>query len=162
MKSITELFSDALRRKKERNFPNLYIALDLHGTVFKPSRRTEISNNLEKVVSLEDSEEIAYPYALQVLRLLTASDTCKLILWTSSPKYTIDSLKNFLEFHGVKIAYVNENPDYKRNTYADFSKKFCFDILLDDKAGFDPENDWKLLWNYLNDMDWRKFYVSDN
>ena len=31
-----------------------------------------------------------------------------------------------------------------------FEKKFYFNILLDDKAGFDPETDWSVIKEYLN------------
>lgn len=37
---------------------------------------------------------------------------------------------------------VNSNPDEKDTKTGDFSKKFYFNILLDDRAGFQPETDW--------------------
>ena len=42
-----------------------------------------------------------------------------------------------------------ENPEIESNRYANFTKKFYYDILLDDKAGFEP-NDWFEIYNFLS------------
>ncbi len=36
-----------------------------------------------------------------------------------------------------------------KNDICDFTKKFYFDILLDDKAGFEPELDWLAIANHV-------------
>jgi len=41
----------------------------------------------------------------------------------------------------INFDFVNKNPSENNTSYADFSKKFYFNILLDDKAFFEP-SDW--------------------
>ena len=47
--------------------------------------------------------------------------------------------------------YVNENNDVKNAGYGCYDDKFYFAVLCDDKAGWDPENDWSLV-NHLLDQ----------
>ena len=44
---------------------------------------------------------------------------------------------------------INNNPEFKKTDICDFTEKFYFDILLDDKAGFEGEKDWKDIYNFL-------------
>lgn len=164
MKTIRTLFIEALRRRKQRNFKNFYIAIDVHGTIFKPTKWTKIDPETNEEIEENNLKYIPefYTLAIHVLRILTANENCKLILWTSSKQDKVEMYKTFLEDNDVKVAYINENPDFKENTYSDFSNKFCFDILLDDKAGFDPETDWFELYRLLTETDWDSFYTSLN
>jgi len=152
MKSISTIFDVALRKMKERNFPCIYVAIDIHGTILKPTRLTHVvSDGSETALSLKDDVIGSfYPCAVNCLKALSDSSQFKLILWTSGKQDAIDIVVALLEHHHINFDFVNENPDFKGNSYADFSKKFCFDILLDDKAGFDGENDWIELWEWLN------------
>jgi hypothetical protein len=45
MKTITQLFDDAWRKKKERGWQQVYIMIDLHGVVLRPNYH--VSNDLE-------------------------------------------------------------------------------------------------------------------
>jgi hypothetical protein len=49
---------------------------------------------------------------------------------------------DWLASHGIHVDHYNCNPDEKNTPYADFSLKPYFNILIDDKAGFDPNTDW--------------------
>lgn len=43
----------------------------------------------------------------------------------------------------------NENLEAENTIYGDYSKKPYFNILLEDKAGFEPEKDWLDIYHYL-------------
>ena len=147
MKDIKEVFEKAIQKAKERNFKYLYIAVDVHGTIFKSSRKTrqiwsKNPNPSELIAKVRSVKEFDFlPYAEEALKLLSDHPRIKLILWTSTQNAW--ELVFELKQHGIKIDYLNSNPDFQFNSYADFTRKFCFDVLLDDKAGFDPEVDWK-------------------
>ena len=149
MKDIRKLFRDAISRLKERGHDTLYVAVDAHGTMIKPSKQTimQMADGADKPEEVVCScgctpEFIFYPNARQAL-INMAKAGARLILWTSS-KDTYGLLAS-LRRAGVEISDLNQNPDFQVTPYADFSKKFYFDVLLDDKAGFEPEKDWKKL-----------------
>ena len=46
----------------------------------------------------------------------------------------------------IKFDYLNENPECLTESHqGDYSKKFYFNLLLDDRAGFDYTTDWNIL-----------------
>lgn len=160
MKTIQELFSEAFHRRLERGYSNLYIAIDLHGTIINSTQQTKFEwqdggdNPSESIYSIGVQKEEPYIFAFMTLKLITEKfPFIKLILWTSAKSDKINAfVDEVLKKEGIKFSYVNENPDFFGNLYADFSKKFCFDILIDDKAGFDPQTDWFHIYNFLKEM----------
>lgn len=167
MKSISKVFEQALLRRLDRGYPNLYVAVDLHGTILIPTRETKFfyadggDTPREQWYSCNGGlkAEKPYLYAFETLKLITRKyPYIKLILWTSGkPEKANQFVLDLLVNEGIRFWYINENPDFPGNEYADFSKKFCFDILLDDKAGFDPKIDWLELYNFLE-----KYPVDDS
>jgi hypothetical protein len=126
-----ELISKAFEQKKSRKYDKLFWAIDLHDTV--------ITGKYNK---FNEGAEI-YPCAAEVLNYLySRSDMC-LILWTSSHKEALDKTLPMLEaWAGIKFHYLNENPEVPSTELCDFKSKFYFNILLDDKAGFNGNQDW--------------------
>lgn len=142
----------AFKIKSERGWPTLYVAVDAHGTIIK---------------SYNDCIEF-YPGSIEVLRWLTKREDFKVILWTSSYSKEITELLDFsYEKYGIVFDYVNQNPLEKNTNKANFSQKFYFNILLDDKAGFSPEDgDWFLIANEFEKVtgdkiiNWEEYYVD--
>jgi hypothetical protein len=54
----------------------------------------------------------------------------------------IMTIKQWLKDNWINIDYINSNPDVVNTEYGDFSRKPYFNIIIDDKAGFEPETDW--------------------
>ena len=160
MKTITKIFEDAFKKRNERVYPYLYVAIDLHGTILTPDKCTlfQSADGADKPSECQCSigvkDSAPYLYAYETLKLISREfPWIKLILWTSTKE--ADAAKYVLDLfatEGIKFWSINENPDFKGNAYADFSKKFCFDIVLDDKGGFDPNRDWFELFNSLRYM----------
>ena len=72
------------------------------------------------------------------------------LAYTSTPEDHVSELcRDIYKYCGINFTYINDNPEYIGNDYADFSKKFYYNILLDDKAGFEGETDWLLVKNEL-------------
>ena len=137
---IVKAFNNAFKRAKEKNWDYIYILIDVHGTIFKPSY-------------LNEEKYEFYPWARVVLQLLSLDQNIKLILWTSSTYEAIfDYLKVFRN-NNIHFDYWNANPEVKRQPSdpktLDLSSKYYFNIGIDDKFGFEPETDWKLIYDYL-------------
>ena len=135
--------ANTYRVKKERGWDRLYWAIDLHDTIFKG-----------KYDSFQTVE--LYPGAAEVLKFLTDREDHILIAYTSTDIGTYLRISDHLQFwHGIRFNYLNQNPEYEKTDYADFSIKFYYNILLEDKAGFEGEKDWFLVKQELiNVGDW--------
>jgi len=117
-----------------------YWAFDLHGTIIKPSYKPT------------DDKFVFYPFAKEVMQILTNRDDVKLIMWTSSYPNEIEYYDNELIQNDIHFDQINENPNISSNNgnFGFYEKKFYFNILFDDKAVFDPETDWQPIYNLLN------------
>jgi hypothetical protein len=123
---------NSFEMKKAKGWPEIYWCVDLHGTII-PSGR----DSLDKT-----DEEKFYPDAREVLQWLTRRKDIFFILWTSTPSSRMGDVKEFLSFNSIRPDYINENPHAKDTPRSDFSKKFYFNVLLDDRGGLEPEVDW--------------------
>lgn len=138
--SVRKAFKDAFARSEAKGWDRIYVLVDVHGTVFKPSYHNEEKYEF-------------YAYAKEMLQLLTNWKSIKLIMWTSSTQETIDQFLDVFEKNEIHFDYVNENPEIHAlptdPKSSDFSNKFYFNVGLDDKFGFDPNTDWKDIFEYF-------------
>jgi hypothetical protein len=51
---------------------------------------------------------------------------------------------------------VNKNPEVKSTTYGYYEDKPYFNVLFEDKAGFDATEDWFLVGNYFGMLEQKK------
>ena len=134
--SIIKSIERAYSLLQERNWDTIYWAIDLHGTCIKSNY---VSGEYEWIN--EDAKKC--------LQLISSLSENKVILWSSC--YNQEKFK-ILDFFGINNIYIdnfNKNPYIKSTSSGYFGEKFYFSILLDDKAGFDPDTDWKLIYEYL-------------
>ena len=133
--------------KKANDWPEVYFCIDLHGTIIPGGK-----HSADKTDELE-----FYPHAKEVLQWLTKRNDIILILWTSTPRDRIGVVWDFLVENGIWFNYWNENPHAKDTPRSCFEKKPYFNVLLDDRAGFEPYTDWELIKNELvNIGEWNK------
>lgn len=120
---------------KKRGWEKIYIAVDIHETLMEPTWSDVRSHKF-------------YPCAEDAMRLLAQRKDVCLILWTCSNEENTDMyMKEFNEL-GFNFMYANCNPEVTDTSYADYTSKFYVNVILDDKAGFLPE-DWEAIYNYL-------------
>ncbi len=129
--------SHAFHKVQSRNWPHVYLAIDVHDTIFKGTYQ---KNNEGKKF---------YPWAKEVLQNLSKNAKVKLIIYTSSHESPARDVIKWLEENDIKIFAFNSNPDHTGTDLCDFSKKFYFDIMLEDKAGFEGWHDWFLIMKEL-------------
>lgn len=138
--NIIKTFNNAFERAKAKNWDYIYILVDVHGTIFVPS-----------YLNKENYE--FYPYAKEALQLLSKDPNIKLILWTSSTFEAAMDYSIVLNRNKIYFDYWNCNPEVEKQETdpetLDLSSKYYFNIGIDDKFGFEPETDWKLIYDYL-------------
>ena len=123
---------NAYDRMIKMGWDRVFWAVDLHGTIIKPNYR-------------DSSKFDFYPGAIEVLKQLSRDKTDCLILYTCSHPEELDSVVGHFMEYGISFTYVNENPEAANTAYGCYEKKPYFNILLDDKAGFEAETDWELI-----------------
>lgn len=136
--NIIKAFENAFKRKKDKNWDYIYIAIDVHDTIFKASYSRK-----------NDTCEF-FPYAAEALRLISQRQDIKLILWTSSYEVALGNYLRIFDENGINFQYVNSNPEIDDCELASFKDKFYFNVGLDDKFGFEPDKDWKIILNYFS------------
>lgn len=150
---IKHAIYNAFKKKRERGWdkwPSLYVVIDLHDVII-PGTYTR--NNEGRTF---------YPDGKEVLQWFTNRKDMCLILWTSSWKKPINNILEWMEEHGIKFNYVNENPECLNTELCCFHSKFYFDLCLEDKAGFVGETDWTSIKNALIELgEWDKKETHD-
>ena len=145
---LKEAVQTAFEKKMRRGWdkwPRLYWAIDLHDVII-PGTYTRLNENKQ-----------FYPYAQEVLQWLTNRKDMCLILFTSSHTDSLTNVVQWINEFGINFDYINCNPECPDNELCSFAAKFFFDIMLEDKAGFNGLTDWGTIKLTLNGLDeWRK------
>jgi hypothetical protein len=119
--------------KEKRNWDKTYWFFDIHGTILKP--------NYEYGNTPKDF----YPYAMETLQYLSKLPDVEMIIYTCSHPHEIEEYIQLFKSFDIDFKFVNENPEIKTqvNGYGCYDKKPYMNVLFEDKAGFDPETEWK-------------------
>lgn len=145
--NIVKWMDKMFKHAEEREWFETYFLIDIHGCISKPDYQLSIK---EKKIDF-------YPYAKEVLQLMTERKDIIMILYTSSHPDEVAAYQKQFEENNIHFKYVNENPEVsnaKGNFGYYYAKPYC-NVLLDDKAGFHPYTDWKAIYEYLTTTDYR-------
>jgi hypothetical protein len=134
--SILKAVERAYRVMEERDWDTIYWAVDLHGVCLKSNYQ-------------QGGYEWINEDALRTLQLINRLSESKIILWSSVYEEEKKRISRFFNGHGIILHGFNDNVYEKNNKVSSFDQKFYFSVLLDDKAGFDPETDWQAIGEYL-------------
>jgi len=124
-----------------RNWDRVYWAIDLHSTLIMPNYQR---------MKAEDVEY--YPHSLEVMQALSERSDAKLMMYTCSWDREILEYQKRFRADGILFDWEGHNPEVNQTEYGCYTKKPYFNILLDDKAGFDPDNDWIRLLEALEQL----------
>jgi hypothetical protein len=125
--------------KKAKGWPEIYVLVDLHGTIIPGGKHSADQNDYLEF----------YPVAQEVLQWFSNRSDIFLILWTSTPPSRQTPVHEWFLKNGIDVDFWNENPHAKDTPRSCFEKKPYFNILLDDRAGFEPETDWQAIKDEL-------------
>lgn len=138
---ITKAIHNAFRHARERSWEKTYWAFDIHGTMIEPNYKPgEIPRTF-------------YPHAREALQRISRREDVVLILYTCSHPHELDEYDAFFKEHGIHFNYLNCNPEVQSGAYGCFETKFYFNVLFEDKAGFDPAEDWEKVHEVLDSLE---------
>lgn len=128
---ITRAIKRAFEQAKEKNWDKTFWAFDIHETIIKP-------NWSEHSIPTE-----FYPLAKEALQLISKRTDVSRILFTCSHPDEIEKYLAFFKENDIHFDHVNGNPEIVSKKYGYYEKKPYFNVLFEDKAGFDPYEDWE-------------------
>lgn len=137
---IVNAIKFAFEYRKKKGWQRTYWAFDIHGTILKPNWSKDI---------LPDQ---FYPHAEECLRTISKLNDVKTILYTCSLPEHIEKYMQFFKEKSIRFDYVNSNPEIRNGHYACYDEKPYFNVLFEDKAGFDPYSDWEKVKGLLEEM----------
>lgn len=121
--------------------------MDIHQTVLYPD--------------YDNKQELKfYPYAKEVLQYLSNREDISMGVFTCSYPQEIQKYMKFFEENGIVFEHVNKNTEVDNTAYGYYEDKPYFNVLFEDKAGFDAENDWEEIALYFFKSDGINF-VND-
>lgn len=123
--ALSDAIINAYKYNKKVGRKKIYWTIDIHDTIAHSNYADEMPHVI--------------PEAIEALKILQAYPETVLILFSSSYHHN-QYIEHFMK-HGVYFKYFNENPEVCDTATGDFSKKFYYNVLLDDKAGF-VQDDW--------------------
>jgi hypothetical protein len=135
---IIKAIQTCLQNTREKGWDKTYWAFDIHGTIIRP-------NYMTNEIALE-----FYPFAMEAMQLISKHEDIVKILYTCSYPHEIVQYKEHFERNAIHFHYVNENPEINNGAYGYYENKFYFNVLLEDKAGFDPMNDWERILKVMS------------
>ena len=120
-----------------------YWAFDLHGTVIKSNYE---AGNIPREF---------YPHAKEVLQMLSKRDDIKMYMYTCSHPHEQVQYTEYFRENGIDFKWVNKNPEVvtDKGGYGYYEDKPYFNVLFEDKAGFDPMEDWEDVRDYFRYKD---------
>lgn len=137
---MVEYIKKMFKKSFKKEWYKTYWAIDVHGVILMPYHEQQPLNHPQW-----------YPYAKESLQILSKRGDIVLILSTSSYPEQIEKYLKIFERNNVLFDYINENPeiDSLKGNFGYYKNKYYFDVMLEDKAGFDANKEWKLIYDYL-------------
>lgn len=137
---ILKAFKFAWEKAAKKDWDSVYIAMDIHGTIIKPNYK------------YGDIPKEFYPYAKETLQEMSKRKDMKLYLYTCSHPEELEQYVEFFKSHDINFRFTNRNPEVVSQGYGCYDAKPYFDILFEDKCGFDAESDWDILSQALDTL----------
>lgn len=132
---ITRAIEKCFEKAREKKWDRTFWAVDIHDTIIRPNY---------------DQPGIPtqwYPFAKRAMKMISQRKDVDLILYTCSWEDEIHEYLDMFTEAGIDFKFVNKNPDVKNTTYGCYEFKPYFNVLFEDKAGFDP-----LEWPYVIEL----------
>lgn len=125
--------------KNSRNWDKTYWGFDIHGTILKPNYQ------------FGNTPDEFYPLAKETLQMLSKLPDVCMFLYTCSHPNEIEEYLTLFKANDIHFQYVNENPEIitDKAGYGNYDKKPYMNVLFEDKAGFNPEEDWGEVYSLL-------------
>ena len=131
--SLALSIKKAYENAKNKKWDKIYIAVDIHDTI---------------VHANYDTSEIPTEFvgrAKSVLQYLSKRKDIGLIMYTCSHPEEIKKYKRFFKKNHIDFESANTNPQISNTELGCYDHKLYFNLVLDDKGGFNAIKDWDVL-----------------
>ena len=136
--SILKAIEKSFQTAKHRNWDYTYWFFDIHETILYPDYDNK-------------SPLRFYPYAKEVLQYLSNRTDIKMGIFTCSYPTEIQRYLEFFRKNKIHFDYTNnKNDDVSDTAYGYYRDKPYFNVLCEDKSGFDANEDWIKIKEYFN------------
>ncbi|MEL7003651.1 MAG: hypothetical protein AAFN93_13085 [Bacteroidota bacterium] len=139
---IIKALEKAIKTKEEKQWDRTYWAFDIHETMIVP-------NWTDKELPTK-----FYPYAKETMQLISQQEDIVRILYTCSHPHEIELYLEYFKKFDIHFNYVNENPEVQNGSYGFYDYKPYFNVLFEDKSGFDCHSDWELVYAFIKE--WKR------
>jgi len=130
------MFDKGYTTAKEAGYKYMVIAVDLHGTMLNTKQFNETQGKF-----LEKIEASLFPKAIKALQAMSAHESIVMYVYSGTKKSKLKKLvKHLSKKYGISLD-TRYHPMTQHSSQS-FKTKPYFNILLDDRAGFDPAKDW--------------------
>lgn len=131
---------------EKKQWYETYWAYDIHGVISRPDYRKK-------------SKQIDYyPYAKETLEYISKRrPDIIMILWSSSYPEELKIYQDTFIKDGINFKYSNENPEIAdaKGSFGYYEQKFYYNVMFEDKSGFNPERDWKFIYDYFTTTEYK-------
>ena len=70
-------------------------------------------------------------------------------MYTCSHPHERQQYVEYFKTNGIHFNYINHNPEVESEGYGYYEDKPYFNVLFEDKSGFDAHNDWEKVLEVL-------------
>ena len=149
---ITNWIEKMFKHAFDKKWFLTYWAFDIHGVILKPNY---IKNHYDADF---------YPWAKETLQLLTKRKDIVMIMYTSSYPEEIEYYYKIFKENNIYFNYINENPeiDSLKGNFGHYDKKFYFNVLFEDKSGYDPLIEWEMVYNLMKKYEKENYLPNPN
>jgi hypothetical protein len=139
MSIINSIKKNHFELMEKRGWDRVFYAFDIHGTILRPN------------YTYGNTPDDFYPMAKETLQLISKMPDVVMYLYTCSHPHEIEEYLTLFKSFDINFKYVNENPEVKTEAegYGNYTKKPYMNVLFEDKAGFDPETEWQVVYDLL-------------
>ncbi len=146
MQTVNSIFIKAWEDASNKGYDHVVIAIDLHGTIID----TKIFNTTPGSFEDKVRASILRP-AITALQKLSVHPSISMFIYSGTRKCHLRKLIDIL-----RDQYrINIDLEYSSNIQhasQSFKRKPYYSILLDDKAGFDPDVDWDEINSFTRNL----------
>jgi hypothetical protein len=128
---ITRAIENAMQTARNREWTKTYWAFDIHDTMIVANYQP---GNIPKEF---------YPFAKETLQLISQRSDIVMILFSCSHPHELAQYDAHFRENEILFDHININPEIENNALGFYDQKLYYNVLFEDKAGFDPESDWK-------------------
>lgn len=134
---LVESFKRALAGAQRKKWDKIYIAIDIHDTI---------------VYGNYNANELPTEFignSKTILQEWSKRDDIVLLIYTCSHPVEIAKYMEFFKSNDIIFKYANRNPDVNNNELGCYDSKMYFNVLLEDKAGFNAEEECDIINEFV-------------